>query len=57
MGMIVGQMLISIPVVGGLVGAVLGVFDGHVFGKFISETSTETLAHLIETKIPQKQDK
>ena len=56
-GMIVGQMVIPIPVVGGLVGAVLGVLGGHVFGKSISDASAETLAHLIETKIAQKQDK
>ena len=56
-GMVVGQMVIPIPVVGGLVGAVLGLLGGHVFGKSISDASAETLAHLIETKIAQKQDK
>lgn len=56
-GMVVGQILIPIPVVGGLVGAVLGILGGHFIGKLISETSTKTLAHLIETKIAQKLDK
>ena len=56
-GMVVGQIVIPIPVVGGLVGAVLGVLGGHLIGKRISAKSTETLAHLIETKIAQKLDK
>ena len=50
-GMVVGQILIPIPVVGGLVGAVLGVLGGHVVGKFISERSNKTLACLIESII------
>lgn len=56
-GMVVGQIVIPIPVVGGLVGAVLGVLGGHLIAKLISAKSTETLAHLIETKIAQKLDK
>ena len=57
MGMIVGQIVISIPVVGGLGGGVLGIYGGHLFAKRISATSTKTLAHLIETKIAQTLDK
>ena len=57
MGMVVGQIVIPIPVVGGLGGGVLGLLGGHLFAKRISETSTETFARLIETKIAQKLDK
>ena len=53
----VGQIVIPIPVVGSLGGAVLGIFVGHLIAKRISETSTETLAHLIETEIAQTLDK
>ena len=57
-GMIVGQVVIPIPVVGGLVGAVLGNFGGHLIGKGLLATSySKTLAHLIETKIDQILDK
>ena len=57
-GMVVGQVVIPIPtVLAGLVGAVLGVLAGHVIGKFLSKANTETLAHLIESKIVQKLDK
>ena len=51
-----GQLLIPIPILGGFVGAVLGLFGGQLIGKFISETSTETLAWLIENKIVNKLD-
>lgn len=50
-GMVVGQVVIPIPVVGGLVGAVLGVLGGHLLGKFMSETTTKSLACFIENKI------
>ncbi|KAJ7331232.1 hypothetical protein OS493_020014 [Desmophyllum pertusum] len=50
-GMIFGQLVIPIPILGGFVGAVLGVLVGHCAGKFFSETSTETIARLIESKI------
>ena len=51
LGMIVGQVLMPIPVVGGLVGAVLGVLGGHLLGKFVSEKCTKRLARFIESKI------
>ena len=57
MAMAVGQIVIPIPVVGGLGGAVLGIFGGHLIAKRISETSTKKIAHLIETKIAQELDK
>ena len=50
-GMIVGQLVIPIPVVGGLVGAVLGVFGGHLLGKYMSEKCTKILAQKIDSKI------
>lgn len=57
-GMIVGQVVIPIPAVGGLVGAVLGNFGGHLIGKGPLATSySKTLAHLLETKIKQILDK
>jgi len=48
--MVVGQVVIPIPVAGGLVEAVLGVLGGHLT-KFMSETSTKILARLIQSKI------
>ena len=49
--MVVGQFLLPIPAVGGLVEPVLGVLGTHVVGKFISERSNKTFACLIETRI------
>ena len=55
-GMFVGQLVIPIPILGGLVGAVLGLLGGHAIGKLFTETSTETLARLIESIIAKKLD-
>ncbi|XP_078342933.1 uncharacterized protein LOC144628673 [Oculina patagonica] len=48
-GMFIGQLVIPIPILGGLAGAVLGLLSGHVIAKFFSKTSTKTLAKLIES--------
>ena len=57
-GMVVGQVLIPIPIVGGLAGAVLGNLGGHLIAKGLAATPySEILAHLIETEIKQILDK
>ena len=50
-GMVIGQILIPIPVVGGLAGAVVGVFGGHLLGKLVTKSGTKKLAHFIDSKI------
>lgn len=52
-GMLVGQLVIPVPVVGELVGAVLGVLGGHACAKFLPAKFSETLASFIDQAKPR----
>ena len=56
-GMILGQSVIPIPVVGAIVGAVAGVFIGHVSAKLLERSGlTERLAECIENYLQSKEN-
>ena len=55
-GMFVGQLVIPIPIVGGFVGAVVGVFGGHILAKILSAKCSENLARWIEEKRGQPEE-
>ena len=50
-GMIVGQIVIPVPVVGGLGGAVLGMLGGHLVEKGFSAQTKEAFGQAIDTLI------
>ena len=50
-GMIVGQIVIPVPVVSGLVGALIGMFGGHLVEKGFSAEIKEAFGQAIDTLI------
>ena len=52
-GMIVGQIVIPVPVLGGLVGALIGMFGGHLVEKGFSAQTKEAFGQAIDTLIDE----
>ena len=56
-GMITGQLLIPIPVAGGIIGALLGLCIAHFSSKALAKEEIEWLDRLIDWFLPEKHQK